>query len=324
MQAVMLRLLTRCRRARCGSRSSTRSAWARTSPPSCTWPTTTSSWSRSRIWTEPAHIEQRLADLTEHMENVIQKYLRNEFAIDRGIQRARRRSGRAVPRPGRRQLPGQLHAEAAARGWSASSTSGAALRRLHADQRRYASCRCRATSDLRRPGSQARQRCVWNDGTASSGSDADFGRFPLDARRAAGGRTRSPRSSAAVGERGQGRRPRRSAVRVHRAAAETSGGPRDSRSGIDVPLGRAGATKRQHLRARQGHVAARADRRQDRLGQIDAAARADHQPRAALQPRRGRILPDRLQERASSSRPTPRTSCRTPGSSPSRASASSA
>lgn len=34
----------------------------------------------SRIWTEPAHIEQRLADLTEHMETVFQKYLRNEFA----------------------------------------------------------------------------------------------------------------------------------------------------------------------------------------------------------------------------------------------------
>jgi hypothetical protein len=33
----------------------------------------------SRIWTEPEHIEQRLADLTEHMETVIQKYLRNEF-----------------------------------------------------------------------------------------------------------------------------------------------------------------------------------------------------------------------------------------------------
>lgn len=32
-----------------------------------------------KIWTEPRHIEQRLADLTEHMENVIQKYLRNEF-----------------------------------------------------------------------------------------------------------------------------------------------------------------------------------------------------------------------------------------------------
>ena len=33
-----------------------------------------------RIWTEPRHIEARLADLTEHMENVIQKYLRNQFA----------------------------------------------------------------------------------------------------------------------------------------------------------------------------------------------------------------------------------------------------
>ena len=33
-----------------------------------------------RIWTEPKHIEQKLTDLTEHMENVIQKYLRNQFA----------------------------------------------------------------------------------------------------------------------------------------------------------------------------------------------------------------------------------------------------
>ncbi len=32
-----------------------------------------------KIWTETRHIEQRLTDLTEHMENVIQKYLRNEF-----------------------------------------------------------------------------------------------------------------------------------------------------------------------------------------------------------------------------------------------------
>ncbi len=33
----------------------------------------------ARIWTENEHIEQRLADLTEHMETVIQKYLRNEY-----------------------------------------------------------------------------------------------------------------------------------------------------------------------------------------------------------------------------------------------------
>lgn len=34
----------------------------------------------SRIWTETSQIEARLADLTEHMENVLQTYLRNEFA----------------------------------------------------------------------------------------------------------------------------------------------------------------------------------------------------------------------------------------------------
>jgi hypothetical protein len=33
----------------------------------------------SRIWTEREHIEQRLLNLTEHMETVIQKYLRNEY-----------------------------------------------------------------------------------------------------------------------------------------------------------------------------------------------------------------------------------------------------
>ena len=32
-----------------------------------------------RVWTEGEAIEQRLGDLTEHMETVIQKYLRNEF-----------------------------------------------------------------------------------------------------------------------------------------------------------------------------------------------------------------------------------------------------
>ncbi len=33
-----------------------------------------------RIWTEPPQIERKLAEITEHMETVIQKYLRNEFA----------------------------------------------------------------------------------------------------------------------------------------------------------------------------------------------------------------------------------------------------
>lgn len=34
----------------------------------------------NRIWTESQHIHQRLVDLTEHMENVLQTYLRSEFS----------------------------------------------------------------------------------------------------------------------------------------------------------------------------------------------------------------------------------------------------
>ncbi len=44
----------------------------------------------SRIWTETNHIDRRLTDLTEHMENVFQKYLRNEF---RSIQEYNRQAG---------------------------------------------------------------------------------------------------------------------------------------------------------------------------------------------------------------------------------------
>ena len=62
----------------------------------------------SRIWTEPRHIEERLADLSEHMENVIQKYLRNEFATIEAIQSRRRRNCRAVSFPGDRQFSGQF------------------------------------------------------------------------------------------------------------------------------------------------------------------------------------------------------------------------
>jgi hypothetical protein len=60
----------------------------------------------SRAWTETRHIEQQLADLSEHMENVIQKYLRgqyktieeyNEQASDSGTHRATMRRDRLTP-----------------------------------------------------------------------------------------------------------------------------------------------------------------------------------------------------------------------------------
>ena len=46
-----------------------------------------------KIWTDPKHIEQRLNDLTEHMETVIQKYLRTEYKT---IRESTRRAGEAA------------------------------------------------------------------------------------------------------------------------------------------------------------------------------------------------------------------------------------
>jgi hypothetical protein len=42
----------------------------------------------ARIWTEARQVEQRLLDLTEHMENVIQKYLRNQYKSIEAYNRA--------------------------------------------------------------------------------------------------------------------------------------------------------------------------------------------------------------------------------------------
>ena len=66
-------------RARYASRSSTRWAWARIFRLSCTWPTTTSGWFPAAFGPRAATSTSGLVDLTEHMENVIQVYLRNEF-----------------------------------------------------------------------------------------------------------------------------------------------------------------------------------------------------------------------------------------------------
>ena len=99
----------------------------------------------SRIWTEPAHIEQRLADLTEHMENVIQKYLRNEFET---IEEYNAHAGE-MAEPYRVLVVANFPAnftETAARRLDEHRRQRRPLRRVHADERRHASCRCRATS----------------------------------------------------------------------------------------------------------------------------------------------------------------------------------
>ncbi len=78
----------------------------------------------AKIWTEPKHIEQRLTDLTEHMETVIQKYLRNEYET---IQEYNRQAGE-VAEPYRflviADFPANL-TEAAAKRLASIAQSGA-------------------------------------------------------------------------------------------------------------------------------------------------------------------------------------------------------
>ena len=127
----------------------------------------------SRIWTEAAHIEQRLADLTTHMENVIQKYLRNEFAD---------RSRSTTPRPAR--WPSRsacwwwptsrpTSREAAAQRLISIVASGGPLRRVRADQRRHEAAAARRASSW----PTWSRHCVdlrLGQGSGSSGSDARF------------------------------------------------------------------------------------------------------------------------------------------------------
>ena len=54
----------------------------------------------ARIWTEAGHIDQKLSDLTAHLENVIQKYLRDRFPtiMDYNAQAGEVASAMAVER----------------------------------------------------------------------------------------------------------------------------------------------------------------------------------------------------------------------------------
>ena len=247
----------------------------------------------SRIWTEPSHIEQRLADLTEHMENVIQKYLRNEFADDRGVQR----QAGEVAEPFRVLVVANFPAnftEAAARRLVSIAASGArcgVYTLISVDTKQP------LPRELRpgRPGAARRRRSPGTASSASSGRTTTCERFPLaldappDDEQFTAHRPTPSASSA------------KDASRVEVPFEFIAPPPEqwwtaDSRSGIDVPLGRAGATKLQYLRLGKGtsqHVliAGKTGSGKSTLLHALITNLALH-----VQPRRGRVLPDRLQE----------------------------
>ena len=85
----------------------------------------------SRIWTQSAQFEEKLAELNEHMEKIIQMYLRNEYATIAEYNAAGRQRGGEISFPRHRVVPGefQRHGGQAA---AQHRRQRRALRRLYA------------------------------------------------------------------------------------------------------------------------------------------------------------------------------------------------
>jgi hypothetical protein len=200
----------------------------------------------SRIWTETPHIEQRLADLSAHMENVIQKYLRNEFD---SIEQYNVHAGE-VAEPFRvlvvANFPTNFSEQAARRLVSIVSSGPrcGVYTLLSVDMKQQLPTGVQL-KDLE-------PHCVnfaWKEGRLRW-RDPVFSQFPLTLDAPPGPDTYS-RVMHVVGERA------RDANRVEVPFEFIAPTPEeywtsDSRSGIDVPLGRAGATKLQHLKLGKG------------------------------------------------------------------------
>jgi hypothetical protein len=200
----------------------------------------------NRIWTEAPHIEQKLTDLTEHMENVIQKYLRNEFET---IEEYNTMAGE-VAEPFRILVVANFP----------TNFNDAALRRLVSIANSGARCGVYALilydtklglpsgfqmKDLENP-------CVnmiWKEGRLSW-REPNFGRYPLSL----DGPPDQTRFSELLHKVGNAARD---ANRVEVPFDFIAPKPDqywtfDSSSGVDIPLGRAGATKLQHLKLGKG------------------------------------------------------------------------
>ena len=200
----------------------------------------------SRIWTDSEHLEQRLADLTEHMENVIQVYLRNEFA---SIQEYNASAGE-MAEPYRVLVIANFPAnftETAAHRLKSIVASGArcgVFVLMSVDKRLPTPYRFNM-ADLETDAFVLE----WNAGRFDW-KHPDYGPVPirLDPPPAAERFTEIVRAVGnAVKNAGRVEVPFRCIV-----PPESEWWTSDSRAGIDVPLGRSGAKKLQHLELGKG------------------------------------------------------------------------
>lgn len=198
-----------------------------------------------RIWTEPVQIEQRLADLTEHIETVIQKYLRNEFPTIEAYNQAAGEVAEAFRVLVVANFPAGF-TEAAARRLLSIAASGprCGVQVLISVDSKQPPLPGISLADLQKHATVF----TINNGEIAW-QDPDFQDLPL--RIDESPLEESKRVLNIVGAAAH------TAKRVEvpfEAIAPTDDAywKADSRRGIDVPLGRAGATRLQHLRLGQG------------------------------------------------------------------------
>jgi len=200
----------------------------------------------SRIWTENAQIEHRLLDLTEHMENVIQTYLRNEYA---SIEEYNVMAGE-VAEPYRVLVVANYPA----------NFSDISQRRLVSIASSGPRCGVyvlvsldpklqNATNQLAKDLEPNTMNLVWKDGKFTW-KDSPFEQYPL--------KLDAPPDDAELnrivklaGEAAKAAKRVEVPFEVIAPAAE-KWWTWDSRSTVDVPLGRAGATKFQNLKLGKG------------------------------------------------------------------------
>jgi DNA segregation ATPase FtsK/SpoIIIE, S-DNA-T family len=195
----------------------------------------------SRIWTEPQQIEKRLADVTAHMETVIQKYLRNQYKT---IEEYNQHAGE-VAEPFRvlvvANFPVNFSLESCRRLVSiVNSGPSCGVYTLVTHDPKAAVPQGFNLADLE----QGSINLTWKEG-AFIWKDSDLGKFPLEVETPPS-LEEVTRLVRLVGERS------RDANRVevpfdYVAPRALEVWASDSRSGISVAIGRAGATKRQLL-----------------------------------------------------------------------------
>jgi len=199
-----------------------------------------------RIWTDAMQIEQRLKDLTDHMENVIQTYLRNDYPT---IEDYNAQAGE-VAEPYRVLVVANFpngFTETAMRSLASIVSSGARC-----------GVHCLISVDNRQPmpfGFSLRDlepnaiNLIWKE-DKFLWRHPEFESYNLipDAPPAPDALTSILHEVGKISK--QARRVEVPFEVI--APAEPQWWTADSRNGIDVPLGRAGATKLQHLRLGKG------------------------------------------------------------------------